>query len=145
MTASHIDILLVEDNENDVMLAMRALDAHDLAKHVFVVRDGADALAYLFRTGRFAERGEGDPRVVLLDLKLPKVSGLEVLRTIKEHPRMRSIPVVVATSSDEPCDLRETYALGVNSYIQKPVAFEELMRVFGDAGVYWTSINRTPK
>lgn len=139
------DILLVEDNESDVTLVLRALAAHDLAERVFVVRDGADALAFLFRTGRFADREPGDPRVVLLDLKLPKVNGIEVLHQMKGDPRTHAIPVVVATSSGEPRDLRETYALGVNSYIQKPIVFESLMQVLGAAGTYWLDINRVPE
>jgi CheY-like chemotaxis protein len=131
-----VEILLVEDNPDDVTLTLRALNRQNLANHVHVVHDGAEALAYL--------RGNGHPRLVLLDLKLPKVSGLEVLEEVKQDDRLRSIPVVMLTSSREEPDIKRAYALGVNSYIVKPVDFEQFMAAVSDAGLYWLLLNRAP-
>jgi two-component system, response regulator len=123
VTDSLVEILLVEDNPNDVELTLHALQRNNLANHVEVVRDGAEALQFIFGTGAYANRrGQSRPRVILLDLKLPKVDGQEVLRQVKSDPRTRTIPVVVLTSSREERDLVDSYNLGVNSYIVKPVA-----------------------
>jgi CheY-like chemotaxis protein len=131
-----MSVLLVEDDTEDVALTLRALGKHNLANRVHVSRDGAEALEYL----RSAER----PSVVLLDLKLPKVTGLEVLRTIREDPRLATLPVVVLTSSSEEPDVRRAYALGVNSYIVKPVDFDQFVKAVSDAGLYWLLLNHAP-
>lgn len=142
---SEIEILLVEDNPNDVELTLRALKKRGLANKVFAVSDGEEALEYIFSTGRYADRGINiPPKVVLLDLKLPKINGLEVLKKIKSDDRTKSIPVVVLTSSQESIDLQECYKLGVNSYIQKPVDFDKFVEVLSEAGMYWLMINRIP-
>ncbi len=142
---SAIEILLVEDNVNDVTLTLRAFKKNNLANKVFAVSDGEEALEFLFSTGRYADRNiKVTPKIVLLDLKLPKVNGIEVLRKIKADERTRAIPVVVLTSSQETSDLRECYKLGVNSYIQKPVDFDQFVKVLSDAGMYWMAINKLP-
>ena len=139
-----VDILLVEDNPNDVELATRALRKAKLANPIFVVSDGAQALDFLFRTGAFAGRPPHTPKVVLLDLKLPKVDGLEVLRRLKGDERTRMIPVVVLTSSREESDVVESYKLGVNSYIVKPVDFEQFLTAVERLGLYWLLLNESP-
>jgi two-component system, response regulator len=131
-----MSVLLVEDDAEDVELTLRALGKHNLANRVHVTRDGAEAIEYLSS----AER----PSVVLLDLKLPKITGLEVLRTIREDPRLATLPVVVLTSSQEEPDVRRAYALGVNSYIVKPVDFDQFVKAVSDAGLYWLLLNHTP-
>jgi len=137
------DILLVEDNPHDVELTLHALKRHHLANRIEVVRDGAEALEYLFATGAYAGRQiEDRPRVILLDLKLPKVDGLEVLRQIKADPRTRTIPVVVLTSSREESDIVESYGLGANSYIVKPVDFEQFVEAARIMGLYWLLLNQ---
>jgi two-component system response regulator len=142
---SEVEILLVEDNPSDAHLTMRALRQRNLANRVLHVKDGEQALNFIFANGDFAgRRVEQAPRVILLDLKLPKVDGLEVLRAIKSDERTRLIPVVVLTSSREDRDLEECYALGVNSYIVKPVEFESFSRVVSDLGFYWMLLNQTP-
>ena len=140
-----VEILLVEDNPNDAELALRALRKNKLANKIVVVTDGEEALDFIFATGKFSNRvDEKEPRVILLDLKLPKVSGLEVLEKIKSDPVKRTIPVVVLTSSKEEKDIVESYRLGVNSYIVKPVDFEKFVDAVKDLGLYWLLLNQTP-
>ena len=144
MDAVAVEILLVEDSDTDLELALRALTKAKVANHIEVARDGAEALDFLFSQGAFAGRTADNPRLVLLDLKLPKVDGLEVLRAIKENPATRTIPVVVLTSSHEQRDIVESYNLGVNSYIVKPVDFDGFMAAVADLGMYWMLLNRPP-
>ncbi len=140
-----VEILLVEDNPTDVELTLRALKKNNLANKVHVVTDGAEALDYLFATGTYKEREiDKKPKVVLLDLKLPKVDGLEVLKKIKSDERTRDIPVVVLTSSKEEQDRIESYKLGVNSYIVKPVNFEQFTKSVQELGLYWLLLNERP-
>ncbi|PYS30592.1 MAG: two-component system response regulator [Acidobacteria bacterium] len=140
-----VEILLVEDNPNDVELTLRALQKQNLANKVFVVRDGAEALEFLFATGVYAERKIDDhPKVILLDLKLPKVDGIEVLRKIKTDPRTKNTPVVMLTSSQEERDVMESYRLGVNSYIVKPVDFSNFVHAVSELGMYWGILNKVP-
>ncbi|WP_435626297.1 response regulator [Candidatus Ferrigenium straubiae] len=140
-----VEILLVEDNPTDAELAMVALKERNLANKLVWVKDGAEALDFLFATGAYTCRKVEDcPRVVLLDLRLPKVDGLEVLRHIKADERTRRIPVVVLTSSKEDRDVVASYDLGVNSYIGKPVDFDEFTRVVSELGLYWLLINQPP-
>lgn len=140
-----VDILLVEDNPNDVELTLRALQKQNLASKVFVVKDGAEALDFIFATGVFAQRKiEKHPKVVLLDLKLPKVDGIEVLRRIKNDERTKHTPVVMLTSSQEERDVLDTYNLGVNSYIVKPVDFSNFVHAVSELGVYWGILNKVP-
>jgi two-component system, response regulator len=140
-----VRILLVEDNPNDVKLALHAFKKHKLANHVHVARDGAEALEFIFCTGTYAHRQIADgPRLILLDLKLPLVDGVEVLRRIKGDPRTQSIPVVILTSSREQCDIVDSYRLGVNSYIVKPVDFEQFTDSVQQLGFYWLLLNQAP-
>jgi CheY-like chemotaxis protein len=140
-----IEILLVEDNPNDVELTLMALKENNLANHVQVVRDGEEALEFIFSTGRYSGLGMSFiPKVILLDLKLPKVDGIEVLRKIRSDERTKIIPVVVLTSSREERDIVETYKLGVNSYIVKPVQFENFVKTVKDLGMYWLVVNQPP-
>ncbi len=142
---SELDILLVEDNPDDLELTLHALRHEHLANNIFSVRDGEEALEFLFCTGRFKERHfDQPPRLVLLDLKLPKLNGLEVLKRVKEDPRTRAVPVVILTSSKEERDLVTSYNLGVNSYIQKPVDFDRFREIVKNAGLYWMVINQRP-
>ena len=141
-----IEILLVEDNPNDLELTMRALRKARLGNHIQVARDGAEAIDYLFGEGAFAGRDVNDtPKMILLDLKLPKVDGIEVLRRIKADPRTQFVPVVVLTSSKEQRDVVESYRLGVNSYIVKPVDFERFVTAVQELGMYWLLLNQPPK
>ena len=141
-----VEILIVEDNEQDLALAQRALRKAKVSNRIHVARDGEEALEFLFCEGQFAERKmEDGPKVILLDLKLPKIDGLEVLQRIKSDPRIKSIPVVVLTSSKEQNDVVETYNLGVNSYIVKPVNFEQFSETVQKLGMYWLLLNHPPK
>jgi two-component system response regulator len=140
-----VGILIVEDSPDDVELTLHALRENNLANHVEIARDGREALDFVFGTGAHAGRAVEDrPQLILLDLKLPKIPGLEVLRAIKADPRTLSIPVVVLTSSREEQDIIESYGLGVNSYIQKPVSFAELTTAVAQLGLYWMILNVGP-
>ena len=138
-------ILLVEDNPSDVELTRRALARSGIANPLFVVEDGQDALDYLFCEGAWADRDPADtPVVILLDLKLPRLDGMEVLRRVKSHPAVRRIPVVILTSSNEEDDRADGYDLGANSYIRKPVGFEQFAETIRQLGLYWLVINEKP-
>ena len=139
-----VEILLVEDNALDAELTMRALKNGGLANKLLWVRDGQEALDFLFRDGDWATREDTVPRLVLLDLKMPKVDGMDVLKAVKANEKTRRIPVVVMTSSQEERDMAQTYDMGVNSYVVKPVDFNALAELARQAGYYWLAINRTP-
>ena len=142
---NEVEILLVEDNTADLELAMRALKKNHLANRVVVVTDGEEALDFIFARGRYSDRHvENAPKVILLDLKLPKVNGLEVLRAIKSDPRTKAFPVVILTSSKEESDIVESYQLGVNSYIVKPVVFDKFVEAVNNLGMYWLLLNQRP-
>jgi two-component system response regulator len=142
---NEVEVLLVEDNPNDVELALRALKKNHFANRVQTVKDGAEALDFIFGRGVHHQRKvENVPRVILLDLKLPKVDGIEVLRAIRSDERTKFIPVVILTSSSEERDIVETYKLGVNSYIVKPVNFEKFIEVVRELGYYWLLLNHRP-
>jgi len=139
-----VDILLVEDQPHDAELALRALKKLDLDKRVSLVRDGAEALDFIFGRGEYAARSvENRPRLVLLDLKLPKVSGIDVLRALKSDEHTRHIPIIVLTSSGEACDVDACYELGVNSYVVKPVDFAQFTETVQQIGTYWLNTNET--
>ena len=141
-----VEILLVEDNESDAEMTIRALKKNNLANQLLHVHDGAEALDFIFAKGNYADRKiENGPKVVLLDLKMPKVNGLEVLRQIKSDERTKKIPVVVLTSSKEDPDIQACYALGVNSYVVKPVEFDSFYRAISDLGLYWMIVNHPPR
>ena len=145
MNSDAVEILLVEDNPSDLEVALRALREHKLCNNVQVARDGEEALDFIFCQGSFAGRRPDElPRVILLDLKLPLIDGLEVLRQIRADARTRNVPVVVLTSSTEERDVVESYALGVNSYIAKPVGFEQFTDAMQAIGMYWLMLNRPP-
>ncbi|OMG62244.1 response regulator [Stutzerimonas balearica] len=137
-------ILLVEDNPHDLELTLIALERSQLANDVVIMRDGAEALDYLQRSGAHADRPEGNPAVMLLDLKLPKVDGLEVLQTVRTSETLRSIPVVMLTSSREEPDLARAYELGVNAYVVKPVEFKDFVAAISDLGIFWAVLNEPP-
>ncbi len=140
-----IEILLVEDNANEVELTLRALKKTELTYHIQLARDGDEALEFLFATGRYADReGYRLPRLILLDLKLPKMDGLQVLKRVRSDSRTRMIPVVILTSSPEERDILQGYELGVNSYIVKPVDFEQFTSVVQQLGLYWLLLNQPP-
>lgn len=145
MNSDALDIVLVEDSQDDVDLALHTLRREKLANNIFVARDGEEALDFVFCRGAFAHRSfDRPPKLVLLDLKLLKVDGMEVLRQIKSDPRTKTIPVVVMTSSKEERDLVASYHLGVNSYIQKPVDFDQFRETVKTVGLYWLVINQPP-
>lgn len=145
MSNESLEIILVEDDQSDLMLTMRAFKKMNLANHVSVARDGAEALALIFGSNGSPCGALDDCRLVLLDLKLPKVGGIEVLRQLKNDPRTRSLPVVVLTSSREDRDIEECYRLGVNSYIVKPVDFEQFIEAVSALGLYWLVLNQAPR
>jgi CheY-like chemotaxis protein len=142
---SEVEILLVEDNPSDAELALRALRKHNLANKIHLVKDGAEALDFIFGNGAYAGRNIGNkPKVIFLDLKLPKVDGLEVLHKVKSDERTKTIPIVVLTSSHEERDLVESYKFGVNSYIVKPVDFDKFIQAVAQLGMYWMLLNKQP-
>lgn len=144
--STQVEILIVEDSEDDLDMTLRALRKANLANHIQVARDGEEAVEFIFGQGAYAGRKvENGPRLIMLDLKLPKVDGMEVLRQIKGDPRTRMIPVVVLTSSKEQRDVIESYHLGVNSYIVKPVNFESFATAVQELGMYWLLLNQPPK
>jgi CheY-like chemotaxis protein len=144
-TVKEVEILLVEDNPTDAELAIRALKKNNLANRLVWVKDGAEALDFIFATGAYGDRQmTAGPKVIMLDLRLPKVDGMEVLRRVKGDERTSSIPVVVLTSSKEDRDVAESYRLGVNSYISKPVEFDEFARTVSELGLYWLLVNHPP-
>jgi two-component system response regulator len=145
MNAGKLDILLVEDSEDDMNLFMHVLRAEKLANNIHVVRDGEEALDFLFCRGAFAERTfDSPPKLVLLDLNLPKVDGIEVLRQVKADPRTKTIPIIIMTTSKEERDLVAGYDLGANSFIQKPVDFDQFREIVKTIGLYWLVINQSP-
>ena len=137
-------ILLVEDNPDDEALTLRAFAKNNIGNRIVVVRDGAQALDWLFKRGQYAERGEPEPQIVLLDPKLPKVDGLEVLRQMREDPRTKLMPVVILTSSKEESDVLRGYELRANSYIRKPVDFARFVEAVREIGMYWLVLNEPP-
>ncbi len=142
---NEVEILIVEDNPNDAEMALRALKENNLTNRVLVVKDGEEALNFIFAKGVYADRKKmRQPRIILLDLKLPKVDGLEVLKVIKENPETKIIPVIVLTSSKEESDMIRSYQLGVNSYIVKPVDFDKFVDAVRDLGLYWLLLNQLP-
>jgi CheY-like chemotaxis protein len=141
-----VDILLVEDNPQDAELTIRALRRRNLADHILVVEDGVEALDFIFCQGKYAGRSPAHPpKVILLDLKLPKLDGLEVLRAIKADEQTNKIPVVMVTSSNQDLDIRAAYELGVNSYVVKPVNFDAFIEAMSYLGLYWLLVNQPPK
>jgi two-component system response regulator len=141
-----VEILLVEDSATDAEMTLRALRRNNLANRVHWVKDGEEALEYMFGTGAYAGRGQaGVPKLVMLDIKMPKVDGIEVLRRLKTEPATRAIPVVMMTSSNEERDVMASYKLGVNSYIVKPVEFETFLETVAKIGLYWVLTNRVPR
>lgn len=137
-------ILLAEDNPKDVELTLAALEEHKLANEVVTVNDGAEVLDYIYRRGKYASRPDNNPAVVLLDLKMPKVDGIDVLRTMKADERLKSIPVVILTSSREEKDLVASYSLGVNAYVVKPVDFHQFVEAVKELGAFWAILNEPP-
>ena len=146
MVFNEIEVLLVEDNETDAELTIRALKKKNLANNLVWVKDGEEALEFIFATGRYSDRKMQDlPKLVLLDLRMPKVDGMEVLRRIKADERTSKIPIVVLTSSKEDEDIVESYNLGVNSYVSKPVEFDEFTEAVSTLGLYWMLLNKSPE
>ncbi len=146
MSEGEVEILLVEDNANDLDLAVRALRKHNLANRVLALRDGAAALDFLFARGEYSDRNiDEQPRVIFLDLKLPKVDGIDVLREVKSDPRTRTIPIVIVTSSAEERDRVVSYDLGANSYVVKPIDFHSFTKTMAELGFYWLAVNRAAR
>jgi len=146
MENMEVEVLLVEDNPSDAELTIRALKKNNLANKVHHVKDGDEALDFLFAQGNYSHRKiENTPKVILLDLKMPKVNGIEVLRVLKVDARTKKIPIVILTSSKEDPDIQECYRLGVNSYVVKPVHFDEFLKAISDLGLYWLLVNQSPK
>ena len=137
-------VLLVEDNSNDIELALEVLSEESFARNIHVVKDGQQALDFLEHTGRHTQREPGNPILVMLDVKLPRISGMEVLRRVKSDPALRSIPIVMLTSSREESDLQSSYDLGANAYVVKPLDFTEYSPVLKAIGSFWTSVNQPP-
>ena len=137
-------VLLVEDNSNDIELALEVLSEESFARNIHVVKDGQQALDFLEHTGRHTQREPGNPILVMLDVKLPRISGMEVLRRVKSDPALRSIPIVMLTSSREESDLQSSYDLGANAYVVKPLDFTEYSQVLKAIGSFWTSVNQPP-
>ncbi len=145
LNTKKVEIVIVEDDPNDAELIMRVLRKHNLSDKLILLKDGAEALDFLFTQGPYTSQGpSATPKVILLDLKLPKVNGIEVLQRLKSAERTRNIPVVILTSSQEERDLKDAYHLGANSYVSKPISFEEFARVVTELGVYWLVLNKTP-
>ncbi len=141
----HVEILIVEDNPSDAEMALRAFKKNNLTNNILVAEDGEEALEYIFSTGKYADKDKiAQPKIILLDLKLPKISGLEVLKEIKTNPETKMIPVIVLTSSKEEKDIVESYQLGVNSYIVKPVEFDKFVEAVRELGFYWLLLNQFP-
>ena len=141
-----VEILIVEDNPHDAELTLRALRKNNLANKVYVAEDGAEALDFIFCKGKYADRNFSiPPKVIFLDLKLPKISGLEVLQELKSNPHTKSLPVVMITSSREDPDIKKAYELGVNSYVVKPVNFDDFLSAMSHTGLYWLLVNESPK
>ncbi|HSO77125.1 MAG TPA: response regulator [Bacteroidales bacterium] len=141
-----VEILIVEDDPRDAELTLRALKKNNLANNVFVAKDGEEAIDFIFCKGRFANRNlNNPPKVILLDLKLPKVGGLEILRLVKGDKKTTHIPIVIVTSSREEPDMKEAYALGVNSYVVKPVDFDKFVNAMSSLGLYWLLVNQPLK
>ena len=145
MNESTIDILLVEDNPQDIELTMRTLKKHDIANKVFVVMDGEEAIEFLYCKGKYSERSNYLPKVIFLDIKLPKLNGLEVLKIVKSEEHLRHIPIVMLTSSVENPDIKAAYDLGANSYVVKPVDFDNFSETINSLGIYWLGVNQPPK
>jgi two-component system, response regulator len=141
-----IEILLVEDNASDAEMTILALKKNNLANKLLHVKDGAEALDFIFAEGKYADRSvENKPKVILLDLKMPKLNGIEVLQRIRDNERTKNIPVVVLTSSKEDPDIKKCYDLGVNSYVVKPVEFDDFQRAVSEVGLYWMIVNQQPQ
>jgi two-component system response regulator len=146
MNNNNVQILLAEDNMNDAEITIRALKKNNLANKLIHVKDGAEALDFVFAQGKYSDRKADDmPSVIVLDLKMPKVNGIEVLRRIKSDERTKKIPVVVLTSSKEDPDIQECYRLGVNSYVVKPVEFDQFVKAVSNFGLYWMILNQPPQ
>jgi CheY-like chemotaxis protein len=137
-------ILLVEDDPHDIKLILCAFDKHNLANEIAIARDGVEALDYLYRRKLFSSRPEGNPILILLDIKMPKLDGIQVLRELKSDEEMRCIPIVILTSSREPKDLEECYKLGVNAYVVKPVLFTKFVEIVKEIGMFWALVNESP-
>lgn len=145
MDKNAIEVLLVEDNSSDVELTVRALKKQNFANNIMIVNDGEEALDFIFGRGKYDGRDvESSPKVIFLDLKLPKINGLEVLKEIKSNEKTRLIPIVIMTSSQEEKDIVESYKLGVNSYVVKPIDFEKFMKTIAELGFYWLAVNKNP-